>query len=149
MQVRASSVFMPEVSDHLDKPPVYSYACSIRMSLMPNFNRRHRSSWQMYSRHWVVRADDAVIGDVDGEVVLLKVQFCFFHSCANICSMQYNGYEQFFLMWFVVFFRIRSYKPRKKSLSIGVFPNFQQVIYPLRDLSPLCLEGICFMYDDV
>ncbi|KAG5375635.1 hypothetical protein IGI04_040231 [Brassica rapa subsp. trilocularis] len=72
VQVRASSVFMPEVSNHLDNPPVYSYACSIRMSLMPNFNRRHRSSWQMYSRHWVVRADDAVIGDVDGEVVLLK-----------------------------------------------------------------------------
>lgn len=73
MQVRASSVFMPEVSNHLDKPPVYSYACSIRMSLMPTFNRRHQSSWQMYSRHWVLRADDAVIGDVDGEVVLVKV----------------------------------------------------------------------------
>ncbi|KAJ4914551.1 F-box protein SKIP16 [Raphanus sativus] len=72
VQVRASSVFMPEVSNHLDKPPVYSYACSIRMSLMPTFNRRHQSSWQMYSRHWVLRADDAVIGDVDGEVVLVK-----------------------------------------------------------------------------
>ncbi|KAL0723864.1 hypothetical protein Bca4012_038463 [Brassica carinata] len=61
-----------EVSNHLDKPPEYLYACSIRMSLMPTFNRRHHSSWQIYSRHWVVRADDAVVGDVDGESVLIK-----------------------------------------------------------------------------
>ncbi|KAL0865421.1 hypothetical protein Bca101_044539 [Brassica carinata] len=54
------------------KPPEYLYACSIRMSLMPTFNRRHHSSWQIYSRHWVVRADDAVVGDVDGESVLIK-----------------------------------------------------------------------------
>ncbi|CAH8308985.1 unnamed protein product [Eruca vesicaria subsp. sativa] len=72
VQVRASSVLMPEISNDLNKRPVYLYTCSIRMSLMPTSNRRHHSSWQMHSRHWVVRSDDAVIGDVDGELVIVK-----------------------------------------------------------------------------
>lgn len=35
-----------------------------------------------------------------------------------------------------------SYKPRKKSLCMRVVQIFQQLVDPLKDLSPLYLEGM-------
>ncbi|KAJ4878897.1 F-box protein SKIP16 [Raphanus sativus] len=75
VQVRASSVFIPEVSNLRGQPPAYWYAYSIRMSLVPEgcfLNGRHHSSCQLYWRHWIIRADDEVIDKVNGEAVIGK-----------------------------------------------------------------------------
>lgn len=76
LQVRASSVFIPEMSNLRDQPPAYWYAYSIRMSLMPEgciLKGTTHSSCQLYWRHWSIRADDAVIDTVNGEAVIGKV----------------------------------------------------------------------------
>ncbi|KAJ0236080.1 F-box protein SKIP16 [Hirschfeldia incana] len=93
VQVRASSVFIPEVSNLHDQPPVYYYAYSIRMSLMPEgcfLNGRHHSSCQLYWRHWIIRADDEVIDKVNGEAVIGKYPLLkageeefVYESCSN------------------------------------------------------------------
>uniref|UniRef100_A0A1J3FF48 F-box protein SKIP16 n=1 Tax=Noccaea caerulescens TaxID=107243 RepID=A0A1J3FF48_NOCCA len=75
VQVRASSVFIPEMSNLRDQPPAYWYAYSIRMSLMPEgciLKGTTHSSCQLYWRHWSIRADDAVIDTVNGEAVIGK-----------------------------------------------------------------------------
>ncbi|VYS45164.1 unnamed protein product [Arabidopsis thaliana] len=75
VQVRASSVFIPEISNLRDQPPAYWYAYSIRMSLMPEgciLNGTHHSSCQLYWRHWVIRADNEVVDNVNGEAVIGK-----------------------------------------------------------------------------
>ncbi|CAH8354459.1 unnamed protein product [Eruca vesicaria subsp. sativa] len=93
VQVRASSVFIPEVSNLRDHPPAYWYAYSIRMSLMPEgcfLNGRHHSSCQLYWRHWIIRADDEVIDKVNGEAVIGKYPLLqpeeeefVYESCSN------------------------------------------------------------------
>ncbi|CAH2038785.1 unnamed protein product [Thlaspi arvense] len=73
VQVRASAVFAPEISNLRQRPPDYWYAYSIRMSLAPEgcfLNGTHHSSCQLYWRHWVIRADGAVIDNVNGEAVI-------------------------------------------------------------------------------
>ncbi|ESQ36310.1 hypothetical protein EUTSA_v10007687mg [Eutrema salsugineum] len=73
VQVRASSVFIPEISNLRDQPPAYWYAYSIRMSLLPEgciLSGTHHSSCQLYWRHWIIRADGAVIDTVNGEAVI-------------------------------------------------------------------------------
>ncbi|EOA39367.1 hypothetical protein CARUB_v10012429mg [Capsella rubella] len=75
VQVRASSVFIPEISNLRDQPPAYWYAYSIRMSLVPEgciLKGTHHSSCQLYWRHWVIRADNEVIDNVNGEAVIGK-----------------------------------------------------------------------------
>lgn len=82
MQVRASSVFIPEIANLRDQPPAYWFAYSIRMSLMPEgciLNGKHHSSCQLYWRHWVIRADGEVIDKVNGEAVIGKVEFYFYN----------------------------------------------------------------------
>ncbi|KAF3496815.1 hypothetical protein DY000_02051979 [Brassica cretica] len=93
VQVRASSVFIPEVSNLRAQPPAYWYAYSIRMSLMPEgcfLNGRHHSSCQLYWRHWIIRADDEVIDKVNGEAVIGKYPLLqaeeeefVYESCSN------------------------------------------------------------------
>ncbi|VVA90158.1 unnamed protein product [Arabis nemorensis] len=93
VQVRASSVFIPEIANLRNQPPAYWYAYSIRMSLMPEgciLNGIHHSSCQLYWRHWVIRADDAVIDNVNGEAVIGKYPLLqageeefVYESCSN------------------------------------------------------------------
>ncbi|KAL1202140.1 F-box protein SKIP16 [Cardamine amara subsp. amara] len=93
VQVRASSVFIPEIANLRDQPPAYWYAYSIRMSLMPEgciLNGKDHSSCQLYWRHWVIRADGAVIDKVNGEAVIGKYPLLeageeefVYESCSN------------------------------------------------------------------
>lgn len=56
----------------------YSFAYSIRMSLLPEgciINGMTFSSCQLHWRHWIIRAKDVVIADVNGEAVVGQVQF--------------------------------------------------------------------------
>lgn len=48
------------------------------MSLIPegcNINGMTFDSCQLLSRHWVICANDVVVGDVNGEAVIGKVRF--------------------------------------------------------------------------
>uniref|UniRef100_A0A5B7AWT6 Putative F-box protein SKIP16 n=2 Tax=Davidia involucrata TaxID=16924 RepID=A0A5B7AWT6_DAVIN len=75
VKVRASAVFVPEMSDLQHESDKYWFAYSIRMSLLPEgciINGMFFSSCQLYWRHWIIRANDVVEADVDGEAVIGK-----------------------------------------------------------------------------
>ncbi|XP_073013427.1 F-box protein SKIP16 [Typha latifolia] len=79
VQVRASSVLVPEASD-LTGPEKYFYSYSIRMSLLPEgciLDGMYFSSCQLYSRHWIIRSRDTVVSDVQGEAVIGKFPLLF------------------------------------------------------------------------
>ncbi|XP_028757198.1 F-box protein SKIP16 [Neltuma alba] len=73
VEVRASAVFIPELADHLDDREKYLFSYSIHMSLQPQgcvINRKLFNSCQLHRRHWLIRADDVVVSDVNGEAVI-------------------------------------------------------------------------------
>ncbi|KAI4324348.1 hypothetical protein L6164_023895 [Bauhinia variegata] len=75
VQVRASAVFIPELADPQDDRQKYLFAYSIRMSLQPQgciINGMPYSSCQLHWRHWVIRVNDVVISDANGEAVIGK-----------------------------------------------------------------------------
>lgn len=75
LKVRASAVLVPEFSDLKHKPGKYFFSYSIRMSLSPEgciINGVSSGSCQLYWRHWIIRANDAVVSDVNGEAVIGK-----------------------------------------------------------------------------
>ncbi|KAJ1410493.1 F-box-like domain superfamily [Sesbania bispinosa] len=73
VQVRASALVIPELIDLQDDLEKYLFAYSIRMSLQPQgciVNGRTFSSCQLHWRHWIIRANDIVVSDVNGEAVI-------------------------------------------------------------------------------
>lgn len=76
-QVRASSILVPELCDLSDEgDDKYWFAYSIRLSLSPDgcmLDGVHHNSCQLYSRHWIIRAQENVVSDVRGEAVIGKV----------------------------------------------------------------------------
>ncbi|RVW91948.1 F-box protein SKIP16 [Vitis vinifera] len=79
VQVRASAVFIPEGCNLLDESHKYLFAYSIRMRLLPEgciVNGTSFGSCQLNWRHWIIRANDHVVSDVNGEAVIGKVSFC-------------------------------------------------------------------------
>ncbi|KAJ9556773.1 hypothetical protein OSB04_011387, partial [Centaurea solstitialis] len=71
--VRASAVFVPEFSDLLQVAKKYMFAYSIRMSLKPEGCFIHSmpfESCQLYWRHWIIKANENVVADVNGEAVI-------------------------------------------------------------------------------
>lgn len=75
VKVRASAALVPEFSNLQDESEKYLFAYSIRMSLSPGggfFNGMTFNSCQLYWRHWIIRANDAVVSDVNGEAVIGK-----------------------------------------------------------------------------
>ncbi|KAG6767616.1 hypothetical protein POTOM_028828 [Populus tomentosa] len=75
VKVRASAVFVPEAVDLEDISRKYVFAYSIRMSLLPEgciINGMHFSSCQLHLRHWVIRANDTVVSNVNAEAVIGK-----------------------------------------------------------------------------
>ncbi|KAL2463444.1 F-box protein SKIP16 [Forsythia ovata] len=75
VKVRASAVFVPELSNLQDESEKFLFAYSIRLSLSPGgcvINAMTFSSCQLYWRHWCIRANDAIISNVNGEAVIGK-----------------------------------------------------------------------------
>ncbi|KAF7824341.1 F-box protein SKIP16 [Senna tora] len=75
VQVRGSAVFIPELADPQDDHEKYLFSYSIRMSLQPQgciFNGMSFNTCQLYWRHWIIRANDVVVSDVNGEAVIGK-----------------------------------------------------------------------------
>lgn len=74
VQVRASAVFVPEYSGLKEEEDTkYYFTYSIRMSLLPEgciINGINFISCQLYERHWIIRANDTIVGNVDGEAVI-------------------------------------------------------------------------------
>ncbi|XP_059632929.1 F-box protein SKIP16 [Cornus florida] len=71
VKVRASAVFVPECST----TGQYYFSYSIRMALSPEgciFNGLYFGSCQLYWRHWIIRANDVLVSDVNGEAVIGK-----------------------------------------------------------------------------
>lgn len=76
LQVRASAVFVPEISNLQDEARKYLFAYSVRMSLFPEgciINGMTFSSCQLSRRHWIIRSDEAIVSDVNAEAVIGKV----------------------------------------------------------------------------
>ncbi|KAL1544884.1 F-box protein skip16 [Salvia divinorum] len=75
VKVRASAAFLPEFSNLQDESEKFLFAYSIRMSLSPDgcvINGVTFSSCQLYWRQWIVRANDAIVSNVNGEAVIGK-----------------------------------------------------------------------------
>ncbi|KAG4953794.1 hypothetical protein JHK87_039388 [Glycine soja] len=75
-QVCASALVMLELIDVQDDLQKYLFAYSIRLSLEPQgciINGTSFSSYQLHWRHWIIRANDIVISDVNGEAVIGQV----------------------------------------------------------------------------
>lgn len=75
VQVRASALFVPEYSDLQMESDKYFYTYSIRMSLVPEgciVNGMRFDSCQLYWRHWIIRENDNIVSDVNGEAVIGK-----------------------------------------------------------------------------
>ncbi|OIT02365.1 PREDICTED: F-box protein SKIP16 [Nicotiana attenuata] len=75
VKVRASSVFVPESSNLQDDSEKFLFAYSIRMSLSPEgckMNGMTFSSCQLYWRRWIIRCNNRIVDDVNGEAVIGK-----------------------------------------------------------------------------
>ncbi|KAI3700856.1 hypothetical protein L2E82_45497 [Cichorium intybus] len=73
VQVRASAVFVPEFSDLVQEEEKYMFAYSIRISLKPEGCFMHGmtfDSCQLYWRRWIIKANDNVVDDINGEAVI-------------------------------------------------------------------------------
>ncbi|KAK6146313.1 hypothetical protein DH2020_020182 [Rehmannia glutinosa] len=98
VKVRASAAFVPEFSNLQDESEKYLFAYSIRMSLSPDgcvINGLTFSSCQLYWRHWIIRANDAVVSDVNGEAVIGKFPLLrpgeeefVYESCTSLPAFQ-------------------------------------------------------------
>lgn len=78
LKVRASATFVPEFSNLQDDSEKFLFAYSIRMSLSPDgcvINGSTFGSCQLYWRQWIIRANDAIVSDINGEAVIGKVRF--------------------------------------------------------------------------
>ncbi|KAG9152604.1 hypothetical protein Leryth_021930 [Lithospermum erythrorhizon] len=75
VKVRSSAVLAPEYCDLQDDSEKFFFSYSIRLSLVPEgciINGINFSSCQLYWRHWIIRANDTVVSDVNGEAVIGK-----------------------------------------------------------------------------
>lgn len=78
VQVRASAVFMPEVSSLQGSSGRYYFSYSIRMCLLHQekiSEGKMLSSCQLSRRHWIIRANGTIIDDVEGEAVIGKYPY--------------------------------------------------------------------------
>lgn len=83
LKVRASAVFLPEFSNPQDELEKFLFAYSIRMSLSPDgcvINGVTFGSCQLYWRQWIIRANDAIVSEANGEAVIGKVWFLIYLS---------------------------------------------------------------------
>ncbi|KAJ0973026.1 hypothetical protein J5N97_020985 [Dioscorea zingiberensis] len=75
VKVRASALLIPELSGFEGGAEKYYFSYSIRMSLQPRgclLDGRYYESCQLYSRHWIIRSKDVVVGNVNARAVIGK-----------------------------------------------------------------------------
>ncbi|XP_062173525.1 F-box protein SKIP16 [Alnus glutinosa] len=76
VKVRASAVFIPEAAANAQKDHAkYTFSYSIRMSLQPEgciIDGIPFSSCQLHWRHWIIRAYDRIVSEVNDEAVIGK-----------------------------------------------------------------------------
>ncbi|XP_075487671.1 F-box protein SKIP16-like isoform X1 [Primulina tabacum] len=75
VKVRASAAFVPEFSNLQDESDKFMFAYSIRLSLSPDgciINGMTFSSCQLYWRSWIIRDNDLVVANPNGEAVIGK-----------------------------------------------------------------------------
>lgn len=75
VQVRASALFIPELSETNLESNHYRFAYSIRMSLKPEgciVNGMRFDSCQLYQAHWTVRENDNIVSEIIEENVVGK-----------------------------------------------------------------------------
>ncbi|KAL2328868.1 hypothetical protein Fmac_022295 [Flemingia macrophylla] len=73
VKVCASALVIPELIDLQHSVEKYLFAYSIRMSLEPQgctVDGMTFNSCQLHWRHWIIRANDIVVSDVNGEAVI-------------------------------------------------------------------------------
>ncbi|KAK7341568.1 hypothetical protein VNO80_24502 [Phaseolus coccineus] len=73
VKVRASALIIPEFIDPRDDSEKYLFAYSIRLSLEPQgclINGMSFNSCQLHWRHWIIRANDDVVSNFNGEAVI-------------------------------------------------------------------------------
>ncbi|KAI6695968.1 hypothetical protein NL676_023678 [Syzygium grande] len=73
VRIRSSAVFVPEFADLQNESEKHFFSYSIRMSLIPEgcmANGLPYDYCQLNWRHWIIRANDAVVSDVNGEAVI-------------------------------------------------------------------------------
>ncbi|KAM7277972.1 hypothetical protein ACFE04_005106 [Oxalis oulophora] len=73
VQVRASALLVPEMSDLQHDSEKYLMAYSIRMSLLPEgcvINGMYFNSCQLQRRHWIIRSNDVIVSEVNAEAVI-------------------------------------------------------------------------------
>lgn len=78
LKVRASAVFIPEAADLQNDHGKYTFSYSIRMSLQPEgciIDGIPFGSCQLHRRHWIIRAYDCIVSEVNDEAVIGKVNF--------------------------------------------------------------------------
>ncbi|XP_021751930.1 F-box protein SKIP16-like [Chenopodium quinoa] len=91
VQVRASAVLVPEQSELVS--PKFMFAYSIRMSLLPEGCKVHGMTYdscQLHRRRWIIRENEVVMHDVNGEAVIGKYPLLLpgekefvYESCSN------------------------------------------------------------------
>ncbi|XP_047161251.1 F-box protein SKIP16 [Vigna umbellata] len=73
VKVRSSALIIPEFVDPQDDSEKYLFAYSIRLSLEPQgclINGMSFNSCQLHWRRWIIRANDDVVSDFNGEAVI-------------------------------------------------------------------------------
>lgn len=73
VQIRASAVFVPELTNLQGEAEKYWFAYSIRMNLLQEEytpNGASAASCQLYWRHWIIRANDVVVSDINAAAVI-------------------------------------------------------------------------------
>lgn len=76
IEVRASAVLAPEMVDLQDDVQKYFFSYSIRISLQPQgciINGMSFDTCQLHWRRWIIRVNDVVVADVNGEAVIGEV----------------------------------------------------------------------------
>ncbi|XVF65623.1 hypothetical protein PTKIN_Ptkin09bG0264000 [Pterospermum kingtungense] len=96
VKVHASAVFVPEIANLQDEARKYFFAYSVRMSLLSEgciVNGMTFSSCQLSRRHWIIRSNEAIVSDVDGEAVIGKYPLLHpgegefvYESCTHLSS---------------------------------------------------------------
>lgn len=88
-------MFVPEFSDLLKEAEKYTFTYSIRMSLKPEgcyVRGMSFDSCQLYWRHWIIKTNDTVVSDINGEAVIGQVAILICVRRVLLCTFTYKPF---------------------------------------------------------